>query len=76
MSPSLLYGTLEDLVDNITSGLTGDLEKVRVVFVWLASTNIAALRYSIPEPQSPLDYLIKIEDYELSHSVFFDMLCR
>ena len=58
-----------------------DVERVRSVFTWLASIDLSQLEENIdpdqvPEPQTPLDYLLKIAWNMGNHAFLFAVLVR
>jgi len=56
-----------------------DLEKVRAIFWWIASLDLPALQCrttKLPEPGTPLDYLLKINWRMGNHANFIMHLAR
>ena len=79
MPLSLLYESYEAVAGYLTEVCSSDLDRLRAVFFWTASTDLSSLQNNVddlPEPDTPLDYLLKINWQMGNHAHFFARLCR
>lgn len=72
------HNSFKDLVwDMIFSkNITNDLEKVRVIFRWLASKDLNAFNFENPEPNSPEEILMGLKTGKTTYAMVFDILCN
>ena len=73
-----MYGTLEDLVRHLTEGCQTEMSKLRSIFTWLTSIDIPSLEHvveTLPDPHTPLDYLLKLHWRLTNYAYFFAQLC-
>ncbi|XP_029644723.1 uncharacterized protein LOC115218879 [Octopus sinensis] len=72
------HDSFKDLVwDMIFSkNITNELEKVRIVFRWLASKDLSAFTFQHVEPNSPEEILMGLKTGRTTYAMVFDILCR
>jgi len=76
---SLLAKSYADVVAYLTKSARNDLDKIRAIFRWTASLDLAVLQSrttELPEPGTPLDYLLKINWRMGNHANFIVHMAR
>jgi len=76
---SLLAKSYADVAAYLTKDARNDLEKIRAIFRWTASLDLAALQgrtTELPEPGTPLDYLLRINWRMGNHANFIMHMAR
>ncbi|ESP00549.1 hypothetical protein LOTGIDRAFT_157825 [Lottia gigantea] len=69
--------TYEDLVGEITNGLTTDLQKLRALYIWLGNHPIENQAYpNVSDSSTPRGYMKNIKYGTGSFTAFFTLLCR
>ena len=80
ISTDLLQGSYEGLTIHLTKDAPSDLEKVRVLFRWLASVNLQHLVQEaggeLPPQDSPMEGLLEIHWGMGNHAHFFARIAR
>lgn len=73
-----MYGSLKELVSYLTEDAPDDLAKLRSLFSWFTSIDVPSLQHvmaRLPDPQTPLDFLLKLHWKLTNHAYFFAQLC-
>jgi len=76
---SLLAKSYADVAAYLTENARNDLDKIRAIFRWTASLDLAALQSrttELPEPGTPLDYLLRINWRMGNHANFIMHMAR
>ncbi|XP_046547641.1 lim and transglutaminase domain protein ltd-1-like, partial [Haliotis rubra] len=67
----------QTLIKHLTEGLQNDVQKVRSIFVWLASQQIMYDNFDdVVDVNTPLGYMRLIQDDRGTYEQFFALLCR
>ncbi|XP_067665005.1 uncharacterized protein [Haliotis asinina] len=67
----------QTLIKHLTEGLQNDVQKVRSIFVWLASQQIMYDNFDdVTDVNTPLGYMRLIQDDRGTYEQFFALLCR
>ncbi|XP_071094183.1 uncharacterized protein [Haliotis cracherodii] len=67
----------QTLIKHLTEGLQNDVQKVRSIFVWLASQEIMYDNFDdVDDVNTPLGYMRLIQDDRGTYEQFFALLCR
>jgi len=76
---SLLAKSYADVAAYLTKNARNDLDKIRAIFRWTASLDLPVLQSrttELPEPGTPLDYLLKINWRLGNHANFIMHMAR
>jgi len=76
---SLLAKSYADVAEYFAKKARNDLDKIRAIFRWTASLDLAVLQNrttELPEPGTPLDYLLKINWRMGNHANFIMLIAR
>ena len=76
---SLLAKSYADVAAYLTKNARNDLDKIRAIFRWIASLDLPTLQSrttELPEPGTPLDYLLKINWRLGNHANFIMQMAR
>jgi len=76
---SLLAKSYADVVAYLTKSARNELDRIRAIFRWTASLDLPMLQSrttQLPEPGTPLDYLLKINWRLGNHANFIMQMAR
>ena len=79
MPKEVLYGSFKEVAKWLTQKFETNIEKLRALFIWASSIDVAGLQQSLeelPAEGTPLDYLLRIHWQMGNHAHFFAQLCR
>lgn len=67
----------QELIAYLTEDCKTDVEKVRSIFIWMASQDIAKADYSsVTDSDTPMGLMKLMKDKRARYSTFFAVLCR
>ena len=79
MPLSILSKQYEDLAWYLTQNAQSDIDRIQSVFRWITSLDLPLILNAVetlPDPGTPLDYLLKMNWQMGNHAHFFEKVTR